>query len=330
MAPIPVAGVRPVSFGTLVVDGLSIAYREAGRAGNPKLVLLHGFPASSHQYRDLVTALADRFHVIAPDYPGFGLSDRPDPATWPYTFDHLAEVIERFLALKGFDHYGLYVQDYGGPVGFRIVSRRPEALEWLIIQNSNAYEVGFTAAWHGLRGAPAADRNRPADLGDAARLEAARPGCPPAWRDPGTAPAGDTRAADGTPASDLPSGNSRRGADRRAGRSLRQHSRRDLQDRPRRAGQASSRPGASGARGGTPMTGNPLERLLGRPDRDPGCDAAFEEFDRYCDAVRRGEDAARAFPDFVTHLSNCSACREDAEGLLAFLEQLDSDSPEAR
>ena len=153
MAPIPVAGVRPVSFGTLLVDGLSIAYREAGRVGNPKLVLLHGFPASSHQYRDLVSALADRFHVIAPDYPGFGLSDRPDPATWAYTFDHLAEVIERFLALKGFDRYGLYVQDYGGPVGFRIVSRRPEALEWLIIQNSNAYEVGFTAAWDGLRGA---------------------------------------------------------------------------------------------------------------------------------------------------------------------------------
>jgi len=151
--PTPTAGVRAVSYGTLPVDGLSIAYREAGRPGSPKLVLLHGFPSSSHQYRDLVPALADRFHVLAPDYPGFGLSDRPDPATWPYTFDHLAEVIERFLALKGFDSYGLYVQDYGGPVGFRIVGRRPEALEWLVIQNSNAYEVGFTAAWDGLRGA---------------------------------------------------------------------------------------------------------------------------------------------------------------------------------
>jgi pimeloyl-ACP methyl ester carboxylesterase len=116
-------------------------------------MLLHGFPSSSHQYRNLVPALADRFHVLAPDYPGFGLSDRPDPAVWPYTFDHIAEVIERFLALKGFDRFGLYVQDYGGPVGFRIVGRRPEALEWLVIQNSNAYEVGFTAAWDGLRGA---------------------------------------------------------------------------------------------------------------------------------------------------------------------------------
>jgi pimeloyl-ACP methyl ester carboxylesterase len=145
--------VNQVSYGTLNVDGLSIAYREAGRPESPKLVLLHGFPASSHQYRNLVPALADRFHVIAPDYPGFGLSDRPDPETWAYTFDHLSEVIERFLQLKGFSRYGLYVQDYGGPVGFRIVTRDPNALEWLVIQNSNAYEVGFTAAWDGLRGA---------------------------------------------------------------------------------------------------------------------------------------------------------------------------------
>jgi len=145
--------VRQVSYGTLNVDGLGIAYREAGRPDSPKLVLLHGFPASSHQYRDLVPALADRFHVIAPDYPGFGLSERPDPQIWAYTFDHLSEVIERFLQLKGFSRYGLYVQDYGGPVGFRIVTRNQDALEWLIIQNSNAYEVGFTAAWDGLRGA---------------------------------------------------------------------------------------------------------------------------------------------------------------------------------
>jgi pimeloyl-ACP methyl ester carboxylesterase len=151
--PADTTGARAVSYGTLAVDGLSIAYREAGRPGSPKLVLLHGFPSSSHQYRNLVPALADRFHVLAPDYPGFGLSDRPDPAAWPYTFDRIAAVIERFLALKGFDRFGLYVQDYGGPVGFRIVGRRPAALEWLIIQNSNAYEVGFTTVWDGLRGA---------------------------------------------------------------------------------------------------------------------------------------------------------------------------------
>jgi len=142
-----------VTYGSIPVDGLNIAYREAGNPANPKLVLLHGFPASSHQYRDLIRALGGTFHVIAPDYPGFGLSDIPDPATFPYTFDRISEVVERFLELKGFHRYGLYVQDYGGPVGFRIVARQPDALEWLIIQNSNAYEVGFTAAWDGLRNA---------------------------------------------------------------------------------------------------------------------------------------------------------------------------------
>jgi pimeloyl-ACP methyl ester carboxylesterase len=148
-------GASPVqiTYGVVNVDGLSIAYREAGSANNPKLVLLHGFPASSHQYRDLIRALADRFHVVAPDYPGFGNSDTPDPATYGYTFDNLSTVIEKFLSLKGFDHFGLFVQDYGGPVGFRIVGRHPELLDWLIVQNSKAYEVGFTPAWDGFRGA---------------------------------------------------------------------------------------------------------------------------------------------------------------------------------
>ena len=140
-------------YGTLNVEGLNIAYREAGDPANPKLVLLHGFPASSHQYRNLIPALADRFYVIAPDYPGFGNSDMPDPASFSYTFDGLSEITEKFLKAKGFERYGLFVQDYGGPVGFRIVTRHPEALEWLIIQNTNAYEVGFTEAWGGLRNA---------------------------------------------------------------------------------------------------------------------------------------------------------------------------------
>lgn len=148
-----VAAPVEVTYRSLAVEGLNIAYREAGDVTSPKLVLLHGFPASSHQYRDLIPALATRFHVIAPDYPGFGNSDRPDPAVWPYTFDRIAGVIERFLELKGFDHYGLFMQDYGGPIGFRIVGRRPAALDWLVIQNSNAYEVGFTPAWDGFRGA---------------------------------------------------------------------------------------------------------------------------------------------------------------------------------
>jgi len=143
----------PVTYGSIAVDGLNIAFREAGNPALPKLVLLHGFPSSSHQYRDLIPALADQFHLIAPDYPGFGLSDTPDPATFPYTFDRIAQLIERFLALKGFDRYGLFVQDYGGPVGFRLITNAPDALEWLIVQNSNAYEIGFTAAWDGLRNA---------------------------------------------------------------------------------------------------------------------------------------------------------------------------------
>lgn len=142
-----------VSYKNIQVDGLNIAYREAGNPSSPKLVLLHGFPAGSHQYRNLIPALSDSFHVIAPDYPGFGLSDIPDPATYNYSFDGIAETIEQFLKLKEFYHYGLYVQDYGGPVGFRIVERNTEALDWLIVQNSNAYEVGFTAAWDGFRGA---------------------------------------------------------------------------------------------------------------------------------------------------------------------------------
>src|SRR5262249_6331015 len=94
-----------------------------------------------------------QFHVIAPDYPGFGNSDLPDPAKYSYTFDTISEVMEKFLRQKGFDRFGLFAQDYGGPVGFRIASRNPHWLEWLIIQNKNAYQVGFTSSWDGFRGA---------------------------------------------------------------------------------------------------------------------------------------------------------------------------------
>src|SRR6202041_3924780 len=112
-----------VNYATEEVDGLKIADREAGKPGNPKLVLLHGFPSSSHQYRNLIPALGDRFHVISPDYPGFGSSDSPDPSEFAYTFDRLAEVTEQFLKQKGFHRFGLFVQDYGGPVGFRMVTK---------------------------------------------------------------------------------------------------------------------------------------------------------------------------------------------------------------
>ena len=138
---------------TVTVDELSIFYRESGDPANPKMVLLHGFPSSSHQYRNLISTLAEHFHIIAPDYPGFGNSDMPSTKEFNYTFDRLSEVIEVFLKTIGFTHFGLFMQDYGGPVGFRIISRHPEWLEWLIIQNTNAYEVGFTPAWDGFRNA---------------------------------------------------------------------------------------------------------------------------------------------------------------------------------
>ena len=145
------AALSTVRYETALVDGVTIAYREAGNPQNPKLVMLHGFPASSHQYRNLIPALGGGFHVIAPDYPGFGNSDMPDPANFTYTFDRLAEITEEFLKQKGFDRFGLFVQDYGGPVGFRIITRNPDALEWLILQNINTYDVGFTKVWDGLK-----------------------------------------------------------------------------------------------------------------------------------------------------------------------------------
>jgi pimeloyl-ACP methyl ester carboxylesterase len=146
-------------FKVATVDGLSVFYREAGNPANPKLVLLGGFPASSHQFRELIPALADRFHIVAPDYPGFGNTDMPDPESFRYTFDRLSEVIEAWLKQIGFDRFGLFMQDYGGPIGFRIITRHPEWLEWLILQNSNAYEVGFTSAWDGMRNALWKKRN---------------------------------------------------------------------------------------------------------------------------------------------------------------------------
>lgn len=165
------ASANEVKHASVLIDGLNIAYREAGNPKAPKLVLLHGFPASSHQYRNLIPALAGEFHVIAPDYPGFGNSDMPDPAKFAYTFDRLAEVTEQFLKAKGFERYGMFVQDYGGPVGFRIATRNPEALEWLIIQNTNAYEVGFTDAWGGLRNALWKNRTAENEQGVAGLLE---------------------------------------------------------------------------------------------------------------------------------------------------------------
>jgi pimeloyl-ACP methyl ester carboxylesterase len=164
----PAVSARTVAYKTLTVAGLNIAYREAGDPASPKLVLLHGWPSSSHQYRNLIPALAGRFHVIAPDYPGFGNSDMPATS---FTFDKIAEVTGHFLDQVGFHRFGAYLQDYGGPVGFRLFLDKPERLEWLIIQNTNAYEVGFTDAWAGLRGAYWLDRSPQNEAAVAGLLE---------------------------------------------------------------------------------------------------------------------------------------------------------------
>jgi pimeloyl-ACP methyl ester carboxylesterase len=167
----PVISASDVKYKTLFVDGVNIAYREAGDPAAPKLVLFHGWPSSSHQYRNLIPALADRFHVISPDYPGFGNSDAPNPDGFSYTFDHLAEVTGHFLDQIGFHRFGAYMQDYGGPVGFRLLTAKPERMEWLIIQNTNAYEIGFTEAWGGLRNALWIDRNAENEAAAAGLLE---------------------------------------------------------------------------------------------------------------------------------------------------------------
>jgi len=142
------------------VQGLDVFYRQAGDPTNPKLLLLGGFPASSHQFRDLIPALAGRFHVLSPDYPGFGNTEMPDPAGWDYTFDHLAQVVDGLLSQVAFTGpMGIYMQDYGGPIGNRLISSHPDWLQWQIIQNANTYEEGFTEAWDGIRHALWVDRS---------------------------------------------------------------------------------------------------------------------------------------------------------------------------
>jgi pimeloyl-ACP methyl ester carboxylesterase len=142
-----------MNYNTLEVDGLNVFYREAGDRRNPALVLLHGFPASSFMYRDLMTKLADKFYLIAPDYPGFGYTDAPSPDAFPYTFDKLSEVVEKLLAALNLRRFTMFIQDYGSPVGFRIAVRHPEWIEGIISQNGNAYEEGFTGVWDALRSA---------------------------------------------------------------------------------------------------------------------------------------------------------------------------------
>lgn len=139
------------TYRTIEVDGLDIFYREAGVPTNPTILLLHGFPTSSHMFRNLIPALADRFHLVAPDYPGFGNSSMPTIDQFDYTFDHLADVIEKFIEAMGLSKYSLYVMDYGAPIGFRLATKHPERVEALIVQNGNAYEEGLREFWEPLK-----------------------------------------------------------------------------------------------------------------------------------------------------------------------------------
>jgi len=134
-----------------IVDGSKIFYREAGPKTAPTILLLHGFPTSSHMFRNLIPALADRYHVIAPDLPGFGFSDAPDRKRFRYTFEQLANVIDQFTQTIALERYGIYVFDYGAPVGLRLALAHPERVTAIISQNGNAYEEGLSQGWNPIQ-----------------------------------------------------------------------------------------------------------------------------------------------------------------------------------
>ena len=136
---------------TIDIDGVEIFYREAGPADAPTILLLHGFPTSSHMFRNLMPALADRYHLIAPDYPGFGNSEQPAMDKFDYTFDNLAVVMGKLVNKLGIKKYSLYLMDYGAPIGFRLASQNPEQISSLIVQNGNAYKEGLKDFWIPIR-----------------------------------------------------------------------------------------------------------------------------------------------------------------------------------
>lgn len=137
-----------IAYRTADVDGLTVFYREAGEPDAPTLVLLHGFPSASHMFRELIPLLADRFHLVAPDLPGFGKPDMPARGDFGYTFEHLADVIDRLTEVLGLDRFALYVFGYGAPVGFRLATRHPERITAIISQNGNAYTEGLSDGWN--------------------------------------------------------------------------------------------------------------------------------------------------------------------------------------
>lgn len=146
-----VPAVATVHYRSADIDGVDLFYREAGPADGPVVLLLHGFPTSSHMFRNLIPLLADRYHVIAPDYPGFGQSGSPERATFAYTFARYAEMVDALLKQKGVARYAMYVMDYGAPVGYRLALKNPEQVSGLIIQNGNAYDEGLGAFWDPIK-----------------------------------------------------------------------------------------------------------------------------------------------------------------------------------
>ena len=145
-APLPSTNAT-TTYHRVQVDGVEIFYREAGPVDTPTIVLLHGYPSSSRQFDTLIPLLATKYHLIAPDYPGLGLSDTPSPSTYTYTFDHLAQTMTDLLEKLKVTHYTLYLHDYGAPIGFRMILAHPDQLHALIIQNGNIYEAGLGAKW---------------------------------------------------------------------------------------------------------------------------------------------------------------------------------------
>ena len=141
------AALTQVRYRRRVVDGVGIFYREAGDPSNPTVVLLHGFPSSSHMFRDLIPKLAGGYHVIAPDYPGFGYSDQPMTTHFEYTFDSIADLVDKFLHAEGVARYSTYMQDYGAPVGMRLFFNHPDRIQAIITQNGNAYTEGLGGFW---------------------------------------------------------------------------------------------------------------------------------------------------------------------------------------
>ncbi len=150
-ATIPVQVRATVKYRTVTVQGLEIFYREAGDPAKPTLLLLHGFPTSSHMFRNLMVELSDEFHLVAPDYPGFGNSAMPAVDEFEYTFDNLAKVMELFITELKLERYSLYLMDYGAPVGFRIATRWPDRVDALIVQNGNAYDEGLLEFWDPIK-----------------------------------------------------------------------------------------------------------------------------------------------------------------------------------